>query len=153
MSDDDRGRQADQPSDIPMEGWKDIAVRVKDEIGNDHTTLSAAGVAFYGFLASVPALAALVSIYGLFADPDQIEERVQSLFGTLPQAARDLLTEQLRSVAGASGGALSIGIVVSIAASLWAASGGWATSSRPSTTPTTRRRPGASSSASSSPWP
>ncbi len=121
---DSRGRHADEPSDIPMAGWKDIAVRVKNEIGDDHTTLSAAGVAFYGFLAAIPALAALVSIYGLFADPAQAQSRVEDLFGALPSEAKALLSEQLESIADSSGGALSFGIVISILGSLWAASGG-----------------------------
>ena len=43
----DRGRQAEEPRQIPTRDWKDIAFRVKDEIGHDHLTLVAAGVTFY----------------------------------------------------------------------------------------------------------
>lgn len=28
-----RGRHADSPTDIPAKGWKDIAFRLKDELG------------------------------------------------------------------------------------------------------------------------
>jgi membrane protein len=119
-----RGRDADAPSEIPAAGWKDIAVRVKDEIADDHTVLAAAGVAFFAFLAVVPALAALVSIAGLVTSPSNAADRVESMFGGLPSEAQDLLSSQLESVAGQSGGSLSIGVAVAIALSLWAASGG-----------------------------
>src|SRR3712207_4708666 len=115
VRDDGRGRAAERPSDIPPAGWKDIALRVKVEVKNDHTTLAAAGVAFYGFLALIPALAALVSLYGLFAKPDQVRSRVDDLFGGLPEEARTLLADQLSGIVGQSGGALSWGLAVSVA--------------------------------------
>jgi membrane protein len=119
-----RGRTATKPSEIPALGWKDIAVRVKQQASEDHVSLTAAGVAFYGFLAVIPALAALVGIAGLLIDPDTARQRIEDLFGTLPDEAKALLTDQLRNVAETSGGALSLSIVVGIALSLWAASSG-----------------------------
>jgi len=120
----DRGRQADKPSEIPAKGWKDIAHRVGKEMKDDHAVLSAAGVAFYGFLAAIPALAALVSVYGLFAEPDQVQSRVEDLFGALPEDARTLLTSQLKSIVSSSGGSLTFGLILGIVLSLWAASSG-----------------------------
>ena len=64
----DRGRDAETPAEIPAKGWKDIAWRVYDGIQNDRVLLVAAGVTFYALLALFPATAALVSLYGLFAD-------------------------------------------------------------------------------------
>ncbi len=119
-----RGRDAEVPADIPVRGWKDIAVRVKDEIGDDHTVLTAAGVAFFAFLAVIPALAALVSIAGLVTSPAEAAERIESLLGGLPQEAKDLLAGQLESMAGQELGSLSTGLIVAVALSLWSASGG-----------------------------
>jgi membrane protein len=121
-----RGRNAERPRDIPARGWKEIALRVKEEVKADHTSLSAAGVAFFGFLAAVPALAATVSIYALVADPGQVQARVESLFGALPEEAQALLTSQLESIIEQSGGALGLSVVVGILLSLWAASSGMA---------------------------
>src|SRR6187551_1990910 len=87
----DRGIDADRPTDVPPSGWKDVAKRVKQELRDDHSSLSAAGVAYFGFLSLLPGLAAVVSLYGLFADPDQVRARVRSVFGSLPGDARDLL--------------------------------------------------------------
>lgn len=119
-----RGRTASSPSDIPARGWKDVAVRVKNAVQDDHTVLAGAGVAFFGFLALIPALAALVSILGLITSPDQAAARAQDLFGGLPQESRELLSDQLDSLSQQSSSSLTIALVVSIALALWSASGG-----------------------------
>ena len=46
----DRGRKAGAPSEIPAKGWKDIALRLYREFGNDRILLVAAGVTFYAVL-------------------------------------------------------------------------------------------------------
>ena len=63
-----RGRSAEKPSDIPARGWKDILWRVYAGISDDRILANAAAVTFYALLALFPAIAALVSIYGLFAN-------------------------------------------------------------------------------------
>ena len=50
--------------------------RVWDEIGQDNMSIIAAGCAFYALLALFPAITALVSIYGLVADPATIEQQI-----------------------------------------------------------------------------
>jgi membrane protein len=64
-----RGRGAVAPSEIPRSGWRDIALRVKNEISKDNIDMVAAGVALYALMAIFPALIALISLYGWFADP------------------------------------------------------------------------------------
>ena len=118
-----RGRDDEHPFQIPRLGWKDIAFRVKDEWGDDHVGLSAAAVAFYSFLALIPGLAALVSILGLVAQGRNPEEVITDLFGALPDDARSLLTDQLGTISSQSSGSLSFGLVISLALSLWTASG------------------------------
>src|SRR5580765_7836768 len=65
VADDGRGRDAESPTKIPARGWKDVLLRVKAEAKADHASLLAAGVALYGLLALVPALIALLSVWGL----------------------------------------------------------------------------------------
>ena len=120
---DDRGRTAEGPGDVPAKGWKDVAVRVKGEVKDDQVPLLSAGVAFYLLLALFPALAALVSLYGLFADPAQVSQQVSDLTGTLPQEAQSLITDQLEKVTEKEQG-IGVTLAVSIAAALWAASSG-----------------------------
>jgi membrane protein len=73
------GDQAEKPTEIPARGWLQIAKRGWKEAKADHVPLLAAGVAFYAFLAIFPALIALVSIYGLFADPATIATQLNSM--------------------------------------------------------------------------
>ena len=65
----DRGQYAHRPTQIPRRGWKDVLLRVKDQIGEDNMSVVAAGVAFYGLLATFPAISAAVLLYGLVFDP------------------------------------------------------------------------------------
>ena len=120
---DDRGRDAEGPGDVPARGWKDVALRVKGEVKEDQVPLLSAGVAFFLLLALFPALAALVSLYGLFADPDQVAQQVRDLAGSLPEDARGLITDQLESITSEQQG-IGVTLAVSIAAALWAASSG-----------------------------
>ena len=54
------GRDAMSPAEIPAAGWKDVLTRTWKEAGEDNAGLVAAGVSFYGFLALVPLLGAIV---------------------------------------------------------------------------------------------
>jgi membrane protein len=121
---DERGRQARRPRDIPRPGWRDIALRVKEETIRDNLSIIAAGVAFYAMLAIFPALAALVSIYGLVADPAQVSQHMASIGQMLPEQAYQILDQQLSSVAGSAGGALTIGAIGGLLLALWSAARG-----------------------------
>jgi len=120
-----RGRKADHPGEIPPLGWKDVALRVKDQFSEDHVTLSGAGVAFFGFFALVPLLAAAVSIYGLVADPAAITSIVEGLRAAAPGEVASLVEQQLQSVSESSSSALSIAALFSIIVALWSASSGF----------------------------
>ena len=118
------GGQADTPTEIPPQGWKQVLLRTKQQIKEDNIPLLAAGVAFYAFLALFPALIAAVTVYGLVADPAQVEEQVATISETLPQDAASLIGNQLRDIANNSSGALGWGLLASLAGALFSASGG-----------------------------
>jgi membrane protein len=120
---DERGRDAESPGDVPAAGWRDVAVRVKGELKEDQVPLLSAGVAFFLLLAMFPALAALVTVYGLVADPDQVSQQVTDLTGTLPQDAQSLITDQLENITSQEQG-LGLTLAVSVLGALWAASSG-----------------------------
>jgi membrane protein len=120
----DRGRSADRPSEIPAPGWRDILWRVWAEIGEDNISILAAGVAFYSMLAIFPAITAFVSLFGLVADPGQVQEQFASLKGIIPDDAWSILNDQLTAVASARTSSLSIGAVVGLAIALWSAGAG-----------------------------
>ncbi len=118
------GGEADSPTQIPAQGWKQVLLRTKEQIKEDNIPLLAAGVAFYAFIALFPALIAAVTVYGLVADPEQVEEQIGSFSEALPKEAASLLTEQLTSIAGGSSSALGWGLLLSLGGALFAASGG-----------------------------
>lgn len=123
-ADDGRGREAAKPQHIPARGWKDVIWRAWSDSGEKNLSLVAGGVTYYVVLALFPGLAALVSIFGLVADPGQVERQVNALNGVLPDSAKQLIGTELHQLVSASGGALSIGVVLGIAFALWSASRG-----------------------------
>ena len=68
------GRDAIRPLDIPVRGWWQVAERVLSESSRDNLSVVAAGCAFYALFAIFPVLSALISLYGLVADPANIEQ-------------------------------------------------------------------------------
>ena len=54
------GGSARSPWHMPFAAWKSVATRTWTALGRDNISLAAAGVAFYGFVALVPMLAAFV---------------------------------------------------------------------------------------------
>ncbi|MCP3395511.1 YihY/virulence factor BrkB family protein [Bradyrhizobium sp. CCGB12] len=117
----DRGRQATKPSEIPAKGWKDILLRVHANIGKHRILALAAGMTYYSILAIFPALAALVAIYGVFADPGSIAKHFDQISGFLPGGAIDVAGEQLTRVTSKGSQALGVTFLIGLAVSLWSA--------------------------------
>ncbi len=119
-----RGREADRPGTIPRRGWKDILKRTLKESKKDNVSIVSAGVAFYALLAIFPAIAAMVSLYGLVADPATVQEQLAAVQGILPTEARSMMENQMSRVAAGSGGALGLGAIFGILFSIWSATKG-----------------------------
>lgn len=121
VGENDRGRQASSPSEIPARGWKDILLRVYSNISEHRVLALAAGMTYYSLLAIFPALAALVAIYGMFSDPTAIARHLDQLSGFLPGGAVDVARDQLTRVASKGGGTLGATFVIGLGISLWSA--------------------------------
>ncbi|AHG48524.1 ribonuclease (plasmid) [Rhizobium leguminosarum bv. trifolii CB782] len=121
---DDHGRSATVPEAIPLSGLRDVFWRVYHEVLNDRVTLIAAGVTFYLLLALFPAMAALVSLYGLVADPITISEHLRELAGLLPPGAFDLLADQIKELVSKRDSALGITFFVGLGIALWSTHSG-----------------------------
>jgi membrane protein len=118
------GEGAQTPADIPAPGWRDILWRVYEEIGNDRVLAVAAGVTFYVLLAIFPAVTALVSIYGLFADPAAIQQHLSSIASFVPGGALDVLGGQIERITSKGHGSLGFALVLGLATSIWSANAG-----------------------------
>ena len=119
-----RGRLSESPGQIPARGWKDIAIRVYKSISEDRLLAEAAGITYYALLAIFPAIAALVSIYGMSADPAAIAITLDSVAGILPGGAIDVVREQLTRIAAQPRGTLGLGAIFGLLVSLWSANAG-----------------------------
>ncbi len=123
-TEDAHGRRARSPREIPARGWKDVLYRVKDQITEDRVMLVAAGVTFYLLLALIPGLTALVSIYGLFTDPEAVQSHLDMFEGIIPGGGMDILRSQLERITEQAGSTLGFAFAGSLAVSLWSANAG-----------------------------
>lgn len=86
--------------------------------------LMAAGVAFFGFLALFPALAAVIAIWGFAADPTVIRAEVALLADVLPADAFSLLSGQVEALLATNNRQLGWTTLVSTVIALWSARAG-----------------------------
>jgi membrane protein len=117
------GRMADAPWQIPWAGWLDVLSRVIDQIDRDRVSMTAASVAFYATLALFPALIATFSVYALLADPAALATQLSELSVALPWSVRSLIASEVADLAKSTG-RLSVGLVISLFFSFFAASSG-----------------------------
>jgi membrane protein len=90
----------------------------------DRILAVSAVIAFYGLLAIFPALAALLSIYGLFADVDAVQRHLAALSDVLPEGAIEIIGEQIRRIVSATNSNLGLAFFAGFAVSLWSANAG-----------------------------
>jgi len=99
-------------------------LRLYQNIEEDYIGLLAAGVAFYFFMAAFPALAALISLYGLFSDPKFISEQLQNLENFLPAESLKILADQASSISSSNEAALGLGFIVGLILAVYATTKG-----------------------------
>ncbi|WP_424630556.1 YihY/virulence factor BrkB family protein [Bradyrhizobium sp. SYSU BS000235] len=120
----DRGRHATRPWQIPLRGWRDIFVRTYQQIDEDRLLATAAGVVFYGLLAIFPAITALVSSYGLFADTSTISANLQSLAVMLPEGTFSIVQDQISRVTAQAPSRLGVSFAIGLAIAVWSTNAG-----------------------------
>ena len=120
----DHGRDADHPGQIPVSGWSDVMIRSWREVSENNIFLVSGGVTYAVLLALFPALAALVSIYGLVFDPNQVEQQIASLSSILPPESTAMISAELHTLVSAPHGSLGVGAVAGLLLALWSASRG-----------------------------
>ena len=103
-----------------------VAQQIPERFREHNLTLVSAGVAFYAFLAFVPALIVIVAVYGLVAEPAHIQRQVRDFAGALPDEVQRFIQQQITSIGSASGAGVSITLVIAVAVALWSASGAMA---------------------------
>src|SRR5262245_37476467 len=123
-SEDDRGRKASTPAEIPAKGWKDVVLRIYNGITEDRILALAAGVTFYVLLALFPGIAGLIALYGLYADAGTISQHLDTLAGVMPEGGLQIIREQVERLAAQPAQRLGLATFIGLGVSLWSANGG-----------------------------
>jgi membrane protein len=116
-----RGRDANMPEQIPLRGWSDILWRVLWSVSADRILSTSGGVAFFSLLAVFPGIAAVVSLYGLFADASSIGKHLTLLSGILPGGVLALFADQITFIAGRGNDALGAAFLIGLSVALFSA--------------------------------
>ena len=103
---------------------REVMSHVWTNIGCHRVLAIAAGVTFYALLAIFPAIAAIVTLYGLFADTHTIVSQLNSLAGVLPGGAIDVIGDQVGRIVSRPNTSLGVTFIVSLLISLWSANAG-----------------------------
>ncbi len=105
-----------------MRALVSFARRVRLQLTEDRVPLVAAGVAFYSFVALVPTVFVVLSVYGFLADPADVRHLAQETLGAAPAEVRRLVLSQLNERLHATATSVSIRAVVGGLVALWGAS-------------------------------
>ncbi len=123
-------RKPAQPSARPRAAergwpfWRHVLYRTYRGIGDDRLLALAAGVVFYGLLALFPAITALVSSYGLFADVATISDHLTLIARIMPESAFGIVNEQVMRIVTRTAGDLSATFFIGLGLALWSANAG-----------------------------
>ena len=113
----DRGRHADDPTELTKKGWLDIFWRTKAQLDEDNLSIVAAGVAFYAFVAVVPCLAVAIAIYALMADASTLTQHLDMLSRVMPGEVMPMIEEQVTRIAQnntAAGISAILGVLIAL---------------------------------------
>jgi len=121
-----RGREANTPEQIPPRGWRDILLRVFSAISEDRILSTSGSVAFFALLAVFPGIAAIVSLYGLFADASTIGKHLSLLSGFLPGGVLQLIADEIMRISSQGNETLGTAFVLGLLIALGSANSGMA---------------------------
>jgi membrane protein len=92
--------------------------QVPDRIKAHNVVVTAAGIAFFGLLALVPTLIAIISVYGLVnnGNEDEIKQQIEDTAGALDDSTKEFLADQLTAITTSDGNlaALVFGILLAL---------------------------------------
>jgi membrane protein len=104
--------------------WYERARRTIRQFSDDRVPSVAAGVTFFALLAMFPAIASIVSLYGLFANPASIAQIIHALEPYVPGGAITVLNGELHHLATQPAEKLDLAFVGGLLVAIWSASGG-----------------------------
>ena len=119
-----RGRAATAPWRIPLRGWKDIVWRTYQEVARARLPALAASVTFFMVFATFPAVAAFVSLYGMFTNGVDVERHFTHIADFLPSDAVHVIAAEMMRITQTRDSTLGATFAVSTLLSVWSANAG-----------------------------
>ena len=119
-----RNRTAALGPGLGWRAWVGAARSVFMDLNDSNLGLISAGIAFFGMLAIFPTLAAIIAIWGFFADPDTVYEQLATVRGLMPGEAYAILDEQITSLITANSSTLGWTTAISLGAAIWSSRAG-----------------------------
>jgi membrane protein len=111
------------PVALPAEAWKGTLKRTVAEFRADKLNHWGAALTYYAVLSVFPAVLVMVSLVGLFADPDRVTKILTETVAQLgPDTAAQTFQGPIESVT-AHRGTAGVLVVAGVLSALWAASG------------------------------
>ena len=118
---DDR-RKPDSPTDVSKPSWQYIAKKTFREFTKDQCPDLAAALTYYSVLSIFPALLALVSLLGIFGQPEKTTGALLDIVqGFAPGETVEAIREPVQQLSSSSAAGLTL--VIGILTALWSASG------------------------------
>lgn len=118
----DDERKPGSPTDVSKPSWKYIARKTLREFTSDQCPDLAAGLTYYGVLSLFPALLALVSLLGIFGQPEKTTAALLDIVqGIAPGSTVDMIRQPVEELTTSP--AAGFALVIGLATALWSASG------------------------------
>lgn len=114
------GEPAEPPKSLSRRDWCDILIKVWRDSNEKNIALIAGGVTFYILISVTPALAALLSVYGLLARPHQIVHQVRMVASWMLPSDQSMIMHQLHQIVATDPRTLSFGILAGIVVAIYA---------------------------------
>jgi membrane protein len=109
---------------ISVARWLPILSQTYVSTRDDRILSVAAGVTFYGLLALFPTIAAILSVYGLIAESQQLTALLKAVDGALPTAGVEFLRKRIERIGNDQESTLSFALIISVVLALWSANRG-----------------------------
>lgn len=98
--------------------------RALTEFSKDRIPSVAAAITFFFLLALFPAIACVVSIYGVFAERSTIVHELDILSGFMPEGAVSVLRNDFDRLVAMPAAKFNLGFLTALVLAIWSASGG-----------------------------
>lgn len=109
------------PLSLAPRDWWCVLQGVRATAERANIALIAGGVAFFGLMAVIPGVAALVALVGLFGDPAWLADQIAALGGLAPDAVVSIIHAQVARLLETRSDTLLGGALLNLLISLWAA--------------------------------